>query len=410
MPAERASDMSDRTSQLHRISAVPCSETTYEQQSIALCMTVYLMTFSAGCYAVFLGSFLSRKGLNQEIAGIVGAVASAALMGGNLFWGFLSDRLGKRRPLIVLGCLVAAPCLILWLWSDTWWQYAALSAVGQFFFVACSTLLFVMVLDLLPATSRSQRFGTFRLWGSAGLITASWGVGWFLPASPERVFVFAGVALFVAVVPLVLATREKFHPRPDRFHFAHVLRSPQLLVFYACTLLHGIWEPACFLFLSYSLTQQQAGEGMIGIILGLNGVVGMISLPLAGRMADRWGRQPLLVAMYFISAVRMLLYSFVSTPLGLIPVQLLQFGSFGIAEAVGSVYVSELADERDRATAITCFYMAHSTGALVGSAAGGFISSHFGFAFMYQMFSAVMVVTGLLFLRAGTKRIQILSK
>ena len=81
--------------------------------------------------------------------------------------------------------------------------------------------------------------------------------------------------------------------------------------------------------------------------------------------------------MYFLSALRMLFYSLIASPWALIPTQLPRFGSFGIAEAVGSVYVAEQADERDRAIAVTCFYEAHSIGALLASLAGGWFSARY---------------------------------
>ena len=122
-----------------------------------------------------------------------------------------------------------------------------------------------------------------------------------------------------------------------------------------------------------------------------------VAAPIAGRIADRWGRNPLLLAMYLLSGIRMLLYSLLSNPYAYIPVQLLHFGSFGISEGVGSVYVAELADERDRATALACFHIFHSVGAMAGSLAGGYLSAHYGLPLMYQAFAAVMVLAALVF-------------
>jgi predicted MFS family arabinose efflux permease len=263
--------------------------------------------------------------------------------------------------------------------------------------VPSTSLLAVLVLDLLSPAARAQRFGIFRMWGSAGLLTASWGTGWFLKTAPERMFVFAAVAIGLAMVPFVRGTREVPHERTARFHFGHVLRNRRLAPFFLCTLLHGVWGPACWLFLSYTLTQKHAGEELVGIILGLNGLVAMVSLPLAGKLADRFGRQPLLRAMYFITAVRMVLYSLAGSPFSYMPIQLLHFGSFGISEAVGSVYVSEQADTRDRATALACFHMFHSIGATLGSIGGGMIAAAYGVPAMYRIFGGVCVVAGILF-------------
>jgi MFS transporter, PPP family, 3-phenylpropionic acid transporter len=249
----------------------------------------------------------------------------------------------------------------------------------------------------LPPEARARRFGGIRVWGSLGLLTAAWGTGWFLKADPSRAFIFAAVATAVALVPFVMGTHEVIKRSAPRFHFRHVLLNRRLVVFFLCTILHGFWEPAVFLFLSYTLNQQHASSGLIGIILGLNGLVAMVSFPLAGRLADRWGRRPTLFLMYGLSALRMLLYSLITNPLWYLPVQLLHFGSFGISEGVGSVYTSERADQRDRATALACFHIFHSVGALIGSLVGGQLSTRYGFPAMYQIFAVVMVVAGLIF-------------
>jgi predicted MFS family arabinose efflux permease len=202
----------------------------------------------------------------------------------------------------------------------------------------------------------------------------------------------------MAMLPLIAGTHEVIRRRPLRFHFRHVFWNRRLAVFFLCTALHGFWEPAAFLFLSYSLKQQHASEGIIGAILGMNGLVAMFSFPVAGRLADGWGRRPTLLLMYILTGARMLLYSVVTAPWAYFPVQLLHFGTFGIAEGVGSVYVSELADQRDRATALACFHMSHSIGAVVGSLAGGYLSSAYGFPSMYRAFSAVIILAAMVFL------------
>jgi MFS transporter, PPP family, 3-phenylpropionic acid transporter len=368
-----------------------------DKQWTALGMTVYLATFSAAIYSIFLGSFLSRRGLDRELVGFVGAAGSAAMITGNLVWGYLSDWSGRRRSLILGASLASIPTLLLWLPATTWQEYAGLNAINFFLVVPSTSLLAVLVLDLLSPAARAQRFGLFRMWGSAGLLSASWGAGWFLRSAPDRMFIFAAVSIALAMIPFALGTREAPRPRTTRFHFGHVLRNRRILLFYFCTLLHGVWEPGCFLFLSYSLIQKQAGEGLIGIILGLNGLVAIVSLPLAGRLADRWGRRPMLVSMYFITGARMILYSVAGTPLSYVPIQLLHFGSFGISEAVGSVYVSEQADQRDRATALACFHLFHSIGATLGSIGGGIIASAYGFPVMYRVFALVVALAGVVF-------------
>jgi PPP family 3-phenylpropionic acid transporter len=376
----------------------PLPAKTFEQQYSALASSTFLLTFSAACYSIFLGSYLSSRGVSGTNLGYIGAAGPAALIVGNMVWGYVSDLTGRRRSLVILGSVISIPALLLWLYGQRPWEYAALNALYFFFVAPTVALISVFILDLLPPEARARRFGGIRVWGSLGLLTAAWGTGWFLKANPSRMFVFAAVATAVALVPFIMGTHEVIKRSAPRFHFRHVLLNRRLAVFFLCTVLHGFWEPAVFLFLSYTLNQQQAPSGLIGVILGLNGLVAMVSFPLAGRLADRWGRRPTLFLMYGLSALRMLLYSLISNPLWYLPVQLLHFGSFGISEGVGSVYTSERADQRDRATALACFHVFHSVGALLGSLVGGQLSSRYGFAAMYQIFAVVMVVAGLIFL------------
>jgi MFS family permease len=332
----------------------------------------------------------------QEL-GFIGAAGSAALISGNLAWGFVSDLTGRRRSLVILGSLISIPAMLLWLAGRSPVQYAALNAAYFFFVAPTIALVSVFILDLLPIEARARRFGGIRVWGSLGLLTASWGAGWFLRPQPGRVFVIAAATTALGLAPLIAGTREVVRRGAPRFHFGHVLLNPRLAVFFLCTVLHGFWEPGAFLFLSYMLKQHQAPEGVIGMILGMNGLVAMISFPLAGYLADRWGRHPALFLMYLLTGTRMLLYSVITNPWAILPVQLLHFGSFGISEGVGSVYVSELADERDRATALSCFHIFHSIGALVGSLVGGYLFSSRGFPFMYRVFSLAMLLAALIF-------------
>jgi MFS family permease len=210
-------------------------------------------------------------------------------------------------------------------------------------------------------------------------------------------FLFCAASTALALVPFLAGTHEVIRRKPFRFHIRHVLMDRRLALFYVCTALHGFWEPAVFLFLSYTLKQRHAPDGLIGMIQGMNSLVAMISFPIAGRFADRVGRRPMLLLMYFMTALRLLLYSIIQSSWAYFPVQLLHFGTYGIGEGVGSVYVSELADERDRAIALACFHMSHSLGAVGAGIVGGYLSSSQSIPVMYRVFAGIMLLAGLIF-------------
>jgi len=57
-----------------------------------------------------------------------------------------------------------------------------------------------------------------------------------------------------------------------------------------------------------------------GFILFLYGAGSIVSAPIAGRLADRWGAVPLMRASLFLSAAMLLLYPFARTASAIIPV------------------------------------------------------------------------------------------
>src|SRR5688572_6871803 len=130
----------------------------FDQQYVALSLILYLTTFSAACFAIFLGSFLSSLALSAQFVGLIGSAASAGAMIGNFFWGFLSDRLGQRRLLILVGGFLTVPCMLMWLAQGSWQRYVALNFACSFLLVATVSLLSVLALDLISPAGRAQRY------------------------------------------------------------------------------------------------------------------------------------------------------------------------------------------------------------------------------------------------------------
>ncbi|XP_049879913.1 uncharacterized protein LOC126376513 [Pectinophora gossypiella] len=73
---------------------------------------------------------------------------------GNLFFGWMSDRYG-RRPTILLMILLEVPLAIAASFPTTYWSYAAFRVAGGLFFPALYQLPFILALELMPPAKRT---------------------------------------------------------------------------------------------------------------------------------------------------------------------------------------------------------------------------------------------------------------
>ncbi|KAJ2940914.1 hypothetical protein O0L34_g10175 [Tuta absoluta] len=74
---------------------------------------------------------------------------------GNLFFGWLSDRYG-RRPTILLMIFLEVPIAIASSFPNNYWTYIALRVFGGLFFPALYQQPFILALELMPPTKRNK--------------------------------------------------------------------------------------------------------------------------------------------------------------------------------------------------------------------------------------------------------------
>ncbi|CAH0596866.1 unnamed protein product [Chrysodeixis includens] len=74
---------------------------------------------------------------------------------GNLFFGWMSDRYG-RRPTILLMVFLEVPLAIASSFAKSYWTYVGLRVAGGLFFPALYQLPFILALELMPPGQRNQ--------------------------------------------------------------------------------------------------------------------------------------------------------------------------------------------------------------------------------------------------------------
>jgi MFS family permease len=149
--------------------------------------------------------FLASRGLSVGRIGVVAALYPAAWAIGQVGFGALSDRVGRKGP-IVGGMWLQAAAIALFPTVSAYWAWMAaalLMGVGTAF--VYPTLLAV-VADVADPSWRATAIGAYRLWRDLGYAIGGLTAGVVADAAGMRA-AFVAVAVATALSGIVVATR-----------------------------------------------------------------------------------------------------------------------------------------------------------------------------------------------------------
>lgn len=325
--------------------------------------------------------------LGADAAG-VGLVASVSAFTGVLLSlpaGILSDRLGRRR-LLLLASLVFASAPFLYLMVDS---LTGLILVRLYHGLATAvfvTVAMALVADLYPA-QRGEKLGWFSTATLLGRFLAPLAGGTLLSlwaASPEAGFRavylvcgLAGVTVLLLATPLPRpAPTEALARQPlqlraalgellaDRRLLATCLAEAGVLfaygVFEVFLPLHGI---------GHGLTAWQVGACLSSQVITL-----ALTKPVLGRFSDRHGRPPQIGAGCLLGAAGIAAFPWLNAFWPLLGLSVVFGLSLSVVTSASGAYVADLSRQGGRGSAMgllgAIMDLGHTSGPLLGGLAG----------------------------------------
>lgn len=287
--------------------------------------------------------------------------------------GLLSDRLGRRRHLIVPALAVNGMALLLMIGH---WPYPV--QLGLRFIEGCAHITALSLAMTLAADGarRGREGGAMGLVGAAMSLGVASGavLGGQLGAdTPERVFLWGGgmmLALALAAAAVVRDVPGTRHALKLQALLALALERRTLLVPYAFTFVDRLTVGFIISTVSlYFATELGFDAARIGIVMAAFLLPFAVLTWPAGLLCHRWDPS-------FMMAAGSLLYGAVLAGLGLVADQvvLLWMALGGVVAALmfapSLVLVTRLADPAQRATAMGGFHLAGSLGFMLGPLVG----------------------------------------
>lgn len=365
-----------------------------------LAAATFLIFFQAYMVAPLIPRLSTVFEVSAQTVGLIVPAYMISYGVSTLFYGLLSDHLGRRRIMvasllafIVLTALTAtaqsASQMIFW---------RLLTGLGASGVVP---LALALMGDLFPYEQRGRPLGW--LFGAmAGGAAFGSTVGVILEPFVGWQMLFLGVAVAAAGVLILLLLHSSLLGAPSaatRPSFRQVLAGYRSLLMtgrglrtYTYVLWNGIFHSGVFTWLGLYFSRRYGlGEVGIGLAILGYGIPGFLLGPIIGRAADRWGRRWLIPAGLAVSAVAVgFLILDVPLVVAALAVTILSIG-YDMTQPLLAGIVTSLGGKQRGGQAMGLNVFALFTGFGIGSFLFG-EALHLGFDVALATFGAVQLV------------------
>jgi MFS family permease len=359
---------------------------------------------------IFMATLL---GASMATIGVIEGVAEATASITKVFSGSLSDHLGKRKPLVILGYgLGAVTKLVFPLASSLWWVFSArfVDRIGKGIRGAPRDAL---IADIVLPAQRGKAYGLRQALDSIGAflgpLLAVACMAW-LANDIKAVLWVAVVPGFLAVLLLLVAVREpEAAVRPavatHRMTFAG-LRELRVS-YWQVVALGAVFTLARFSEAFLILRGRDVGMG-IGdtplIMVAMNVVYAAFAYP-AGVAADRLSARTLLILGLIVLVVADIVLALAAASAPALIGAALWGVHMALTQGLLSKLVADTTPSHLRGTAFGIFNLVSGISLLLASAIAGALWGAFGAAatFMAGATFAALTAVGLLFYRTSNQ-------
>lgn len=398
--------------------------------NIRLLTLISALTYVAvGITAPLVSLYLQSLGADlQQISLILTSVVATSLIAATL-WGRLSDRLKRRKPILITGLFILALAFFFlsraanpsYAWASRIFEGTGSAAV--------STLSLAMMGDLLQSSpNRGRQMGLFRGLASAAFAIGSVSGGWLADHMGTTVSLTLCASIYLLAALVAFALQEKPPaaktapqpklPAPAQSSPASKGSIPQptvinskgtsglmdltqglpllfligiVLWIAAHTASASMW-PNYMTSLGYTKTQN-------GLLWGFAALIEFPAMWFSGMLSDRWGRPALLtVGGLGISLTNFGYFALAGFFPVLLGIQIMRGIGFGSYTSNAMTFAAELGDPEQRGSRSGLYNSISSAGSLIGSLLGGTVAQRFGFGLLYAACATFALLASLCFI------------
>ncbi len=353
--------------------------------------------------------FITSLGGSALAVGLIGGISDGLPSIIQVFAGYWSDRLGKRKPLVVAGYGLSAIGKLLLPLSSAWQQVFVLKTVDRTGKGIRSAPRDALISESADKDSRGKGFGLHRAMDSSGAVIGSilayalWQGG----LNFKSIFIVAGILAVAALLPFTAVKEGHRLPQGQQtLKFSDL--SPDLHKFVAIASLFALGNFSYMFFILraqefFSGSEAVAAPLLLYVLFKL--VYAGLAMPV-GMWSDRIGRKSVLTLGYALFAVTALGFAFVSSLAGLVILFALYGLVYAIVDASQSAFVSDLSRIERRSTSLGLYYGAVGVAAIISSLIAGELWSRLGPSGTFIFGASAAILASLALMRMKEIEVQ----
>lgn len=350
---------------------------------LALGWVSFLTDVSSDMIYPLLPGFLTKNlGAGPAAVGLIEGIAETTASLTKIGSGIWSDRVRRRKPLVLLGYGIAAIARPLVAFARVWTQVLAIRFTDRVGKGIRTSPRDALLADIVPADRRGRAFGLQRAMDNAGALVGPLLAALLLKLAlvDERgVFLLAAVPGLAAILVLWLAVPDTAR-RTETLHAAPGPQEPLPSDFWKVIAIFAFFTLANSTDAFLLLRARDAGVAVWQLPLlwsFFNGVKAVTGVP-GGALADRAGKVPAIALGWLVYAASYVGFAFAAGPLAVWGLFAFYALFFGLTEGSERAFVADLVPERLRGRAYGMFHAAVGIAALPASIVFGLLWKRFG--------------------------------
>ncbi len=319
-------------------------------------------------------------GAGPEVLGVIEGVAETTASFLKLFSGWLSDKLRKRKFLVVIGYSLAALARPLVAITRYWWQVAVIRFTDRLGKGIRTSPRDALISHSTPDAIKGKAFGFHRAMDHTGAIAGPIVAMVLLKfgMSLRTLFLWALLPGMITVIILLIFVKEKEHiPVSKGVNFRFSILSKNFKVYLFIIILFTLGN-STDAFLILKAKDIGVSIAMIPLLwVALHFVKMATSMP-GGIWSDKIGRRKVIIIGWSVYALIYLGFGFSSVVWHIWLLFALYGIYFGLTEGVEKAFVSDLVVPEFHGTAFGFYHLAVGISAFPSSVIFGFIWQKFG--------------------------------
>ena len=370
---------------------------------ILLSVVSFLNDVSSEMILPLLPVFILSLGGDEIVIGLVSGSMGFVSSTIKALFGFLSDRFGRRKPIVFSGYLSSALFKFLLSLSRVWQHvlvFTSLERIGKGIRTAPRD---AMISESIPK-EKGRGFGIHRAMDTSGALLGA--ILAFLliyefDLSIRDILLLAALISFLSLIPFIWIkeTYQKVQMRRAFNEMGHI--DKRLKTFLVIATVFSMSNISYMFFLKRSEEIFGPKFYLVTYIV-FNIFYAIFSYP-SGVLSDRIGRWKVLSAGYLLFAITSMGFSFVNIGWVLIPLFSLYGISFALFDGNQRAFVSDLSDPKIRATALGVFHTLIGVTSLPAGIIAGYLWRSFSYSFTFLYSGLLAMVSSILLIFYGLK-------